>query len=175
MACGATKIMANPGTITGSIGVRMEHVAIGDVLKWARIDHETLKTGRFKDLGSIDRPLDAEERALIQGVLDQLLGQFKQAIVESRDLEMAEVDALSDGSLYTGQRAIELGLVDKLGGFAEAIRMAARLGGIEGEPSLAYPRKRGGWFKRMMDGAAVHAANLLSGVKVDYWRPVMEL
>jgi len=174
IACGADEIMANPGTITGSIGVRMEHVAIGDLLKWAKIDRETLKTGRFKDIGSIERPLDPEEKALIQGVLDELHDQFTGTIAEARELERADVDALADGRIFTGLDAKQRGLVDEIGGFARAIRRAAELGGIEGEPELAYPPKRGGLVKRLMEGAASMVQSL-SGSAVEYWRPVMTI
>jgi len=82
IACGATKILANPATITGSIGVRMEHVMIGDLLRWAKIDHETLKSGRFKDLAPIDRPMTPQERAIIQDMLVDMHQQFKEAVEE---------------------------------------------------------------------------------------------
>ncbi|MBN1282495.1 MAG: signal peptide peptidase SppA [Proteobacteria bacterium] len=174
LACGATKILANPGTITGSIGVRMEHVAIGDLLRWAKVDVETLKSGRYKDIGSIDRPLGPEEKEILQGVLDELREQFKGTVAAARNLPMEKVDALADGRMFTGTRAVELGLVDGTGGFAEAIKLAAELGGIKGEPELSYPKKRGGWIKRMME-AAGGAAGSLAASADDHWRPAMKM
>ncbi len=174
IACGATRILANPGTITGSIGVRMEHVAIGDLLRWAKVNLETLKSGRYKDIGTMERPLTDEERGILQELLDELRGQFKQAVMGARGLSAEEVEALADGRVFTGIRAKDLGLVDEIGGFAEAIKLAAQLGGISGEPELAYPKKRGGFIKRMIEGAA-ESLDFLAGSAADYRRPVMKI
>ncbi len=174
IACGATKILANPGTITGSIGVRMEHVAIGDLLRWAKVNLETLKSGRYKDIGTVERPLTDEERGILQELLDELRGQFKKEVMDSRGLSAEKVEALADGRVFTGIRAKDLGLVDEIGGFAEAIKLAAQLGGVSGEPELAYPKKRGGFIKRMVEGAA-ESVDFLAGSAMDYWRPAMKI
>jgi len=141
VALGATKVLANPGTITGSIGVRMEHVVLSDLLNWAKIRHETLKSGKYKDIGSFDRPLTKEERELLQELLTDIHQQFKEAVMEERDLELAELDAVADGRVFTGREALELGLVDALGGWTEAVDLAAELGGIKGEPRLVEKKK----------------------------------
>ncbi len=177
IACGGTKILADPGTVTGSIGVRMDHVTVGELLKWAKIGHETLAVGKFKDTGSFDRPLNPEERELLEGVLNDLYEQFKETVAESRNLPIDEVGRLADGRVYTGRQALDLGLVDQLGGFTEAIKVAAELGGIKGEPKLTYSKKKGEIFLRLIDGAksVLSMATDLSPSQVDYWQPVMSL
>lgn len=174
VALGAQEILANPGTVTGSIGVRMEHVNIGGLLKWARIGHETLKSGKYKDLASMDRPLGPEERALLEEILMQMHDQFKADVAAARGLDRQEVDRIADGRMYTGQEAVALGLVDRTGGFAEAIKLAAKLGGISGEPNLVYPEKRRMWFMRFVEEASIALGKLAQG-SVDYWRPVMSI
>lgn len=174
VSLGAKRILANPGTITGSIGVRMEHINVGGLLKWARIGHTTLKSGKYKDIGAIDRPLTPEERRLLEDVLKQLHRQFIEAVSQARNLEMEEVEKLADGRVFTGQEAIGLGLVDKIGGFAEAIKLAAELGEIKGDPTLTYPRKRRMWFMRFVEEAKLAVETLAQGT-TGYWRPVMSL
>ncbi|MFH1830985.1 MAG: signal peptide peptidase SppA [Pseudomonadota bacterium] len=174
VALGAKQILANPGTITGSIGVRMEHINVGGLLNWAKIGHETLKSGKFKDLGSFDRPLSPSDRELLEGVLANMHQQFKDAVAQARNLDMKDVDELADGRIYTGQEAINLGLVDRIGGFAEAIKLAAELGGIKGEPKLYYPRKTKMWFMRLVEEAKSTVEDL-TRVSVEYWQPMMAL
>lgn len=174
VALGANRILANPGTITGSIGVRMEHVNISGLLDWARIQHTTLKSGRYKDIGAIDRPLSAEEKAILEGVLKKLHAQFNLAVAEGRDLEVADVEKIADGRVFTGQEALELGLIDGIGGLAEAIKVAAEMGGIDGEPELSYPDKHKKWIMRLIEEARVSFEKLAQGA-VGYWRPVMSL
>jgi protease-4 len=174
VALGAEQILANPGTITGSIGVRMEHVNVGGLLKWAKIGHETLKSGEYKDIGSMDRPLSSQEKAFLEGLLQQMHEQFKADVAAARGLERKDVDRIADGRVYSGQEAIALGLVDKIGGFAEAIKLAAELGGISGEPKLVYPEKRRMWFMRFLEEAGMAFGKLAQG-SADYWRPVMSI
>jgi protease-4 len=172
VACGATKILANPGTITGSIGVRMEHVMIGDLLTWAKIKHETLKSGRMKDLGAFDRPMTPEERQILQTVLDDIHGQFKAEVAKARGLEPETVDRLADGRIYTGQEALSLKLVDRLGGFSEAIQLAAAMGGIRGEPKLVHPKRR----SRVVEHLFETAGTLLKDPRkamIDSWQPLL--
>jgi protease-4 len=140
-ALGATKILANPGTITGSIGVRMEHVVLKDLLRWAKIEYETLKSGKFKDIGSFDRSLTEEERKLLQDLLTDIHTQFKEAVAEARNLELEDVEKLADGRVFTGKEAFENGLVDQLGGWIDAVELAKGLGNIEGEPRIVQKKK----------------------------------
>ena len=136
IAVGATKIVANPGTVTGSIGVRMDHVEFGGLLKWARIGHETLKSGKYKDLAPLDRPMTEEERKILQDVLADIHAQFKEDVATRRKLDKRKVDELADGRIFTGRQALELGLVDELGSFSDALILVGKLAGIEGEPKL---------------------------------------
>src|SRR3989338_78832 len=154
VALGADKILADPGTITGSIGVRMEHVNLGDLLKLAKIQYETIKSGQLKDLGSISRPLTPEERTLLEELMVEVHQQFKEAIVESRQLKKEEIEKFADGRVFTGAKAKALGLVDELGDFAQAIQVAAKLAGISGEPELVYPRMPTVWWLRTLFGQA---------------------
>ncbi len=146
VACGATKIFANPGTITGSIGVRMEHVNYQDLLRWAKIERQTLKSGEHKDIGSSIKPMTAEEKELLEGVLIDMHDQFKSDIAESRKIPREEVDKIADGRVYTGRKALELGLVDQLGTLNDAIDEAAKLAGIKGDPKLREVSENEPWW-----------------------------
>jgi len=154
VALGATKILANPSTITGSIGVRMEHVMLKDLLNWAKIHVETLKSGKFKDMGSSDRPLTPEERKLLDAILEDIHNQFKEAVVESRHIERAQIDKIADGRVFTGREAFALNLVDKLGGYIEAVEVAKELGGIKGDAKVVEKKEfKYEWLKEMFESA----------------------
>lgn len=141
IACGANEIVAEPGTITGSIGVIMEFFDVGDLLKWAKVKSEVVKSGRFKDIGSPFRPMKPEEKEYLQSVIDDVLMQFKTAVSENRHIPMGKLDKIADGRIFAGDQALKLGLIDKLGGFHTAEELAAKLSGIKGEPTLVYPQQ----------------------------------
>jgi protease-4 len=151
LAAAATRIIANPGTLTGSIGVIMQLAEIEGLLKKVGVRYEVIKAGKFKDSASFARPMTPEERALLQAVLDDMHDQFITAIAEGRHLRKEQVRALADGRVYSGRMAKDLGLVDALGGLDEAIRVASELGGVPGKPHLVRPRR--GW--RLLDLAGV--------------------
>jgi len=154
VALGATTILANPSTITGSIGVRMEHVMLKDLLNWAKIHVETLKSGKFKDMGSTDRPLTAEERKLLNTILEDIHDQFKEAVVESRNIDRAQIDKIADGRVFTGREAFALNLVDKLGGYIEAVEMAKELSGIKGDAKVVEKKEfKYEWLREMFKSA----------------------
>lgn len=154
VALGATTILANPSTITGSIGVRMEHVMLKDLLNWAKIHVETLKSGKFKDMGSMDRPLTPEERKIIDEMLEDIHSQFKDAVVESRNIDRDEVDKIADGRVFTGREAFALGLVDKMGGYIDAVEMAKELSGIKGEAKIVEKKEfKYEWLKEIFESA----------------------
>lgn len=144
VACAADKIVANPGTITGSIGVIFEFMNVKDLLHWAKIKGEVVKSGEFKDVGSPFRDMTVKERDLLQGLISNVHGQFKKAVAESRGLPMSKVESIADGRILSGEQAKELGLVDKLGNLEDAIALAGEISGIEGEPTVVYPEKAGG-------------------------------
>ncbi len=141
LAAAATRIVANPGTLTGSIGVIMQLAEIEGLLKKVGIRYEVIKAGRLKDSASFARPMTPEERAVLQAVLDDMHDQFITAIAEGRRLAKDRVRTLADGRVYSGRMAKDLGLVDALGGFDEAVRLAGELAGIPGKPRLVRPRR----------------------------------
>jgi protease-4 len=147
LAAAATRIVANPGTLTGSIGVIMQLAEIEGLLKKVGVRYEVIKSGRYKDSGSFARPMTPDERAVLQAVLDDMHDQFVTAVAEGRRLAKDRVKALADGRVYSGRMAKDLGLVDALGGLDEAIRMAGEMGGISGKPHVV--RARRGW--RLLD------------------------
>jgi len=137
IACAADTIVANPATMTGSIGVIMELQNMEKLFGKIGLAPETVKSGPFKDIGSPSRALTQEERRILQGMIDQVYNQFVDDVTRGRKKMTREgVKKLADGRIYTGQQAKELGLVDELGGMRAAVRAAARLSGIKGEPSI---------------------------------------
>lgn len=142
IACAADKILANPGSITGSIGVIMESVNIEDLLHKVGVQSMIVKSGKHKDIGSPFRSMTEEEKKLLQGVLDSVHDQFIQAVSEGRKLPVEKVRQLADGRIFSGDQAKALGLVDELGNLEDTIALAAKMAGIQGEPEVIYPEKR---------------------------------
>lgn len=142
IACGADKIFANPGTITGSIGVIAEWYNYGDLLRWAKMQDVVIKSGTFKDAGSGTRPLTDEEKVYFQSLISNMYSQFVSTVASSRKMKEEEVRKLADGRVYTGQEAKTDGLVDELGTMQDAINAAARMAGIEEEPKILSPAKK---------------------------------
>ncbi len=142
VACGADRIFANPGTITGSIGVIAEWYNYGDLLRWAKMEDVVIKSGVFKDAGSSTRPLTAEERAYFQSLIDSMYGQFVSTVAKSRNMNEETVRRLADGRVYTGQQAKSDGLVDEIGTYQDAVAAAARMAGISGTPRVVSPSKK---------------------------------
>ena len=141
LAAATNHIVANPGSLTGSIGVIIQLAEIESLLKKVGVRYEIVKAGRFKDVGNIARPMSEEERQVLQALVDDMYDQFVTAVAESRGLDRARVLALADGRVYSGRRAKELGLVDSLGGLEEAVQKAGELAGIPGKPKLVRPRR----------------------------------
>lgn len=142
IASATDRIVANPGTLTGSIGVIMEMANFEGLLKKIGVEGVVIKSGRFKDVGSPLRKMSDEDRQLLQAVMEDVHQQFIQAVAEGRSLDIAEVQSLADGRIFTGRQAKEAKLVDELGDLDDAIRLAADLAGIEGEPRVVEPRRR---------------------------------
>jgi protease IV len=143
IAAPATRIFANPGTVTGSIGVIMEFANIEDLLGKIGLRSEVVKSGPHKDIGSLTRPMTASDRVILQGMIDDVYDQFVHQIATSRKLPLDDVKALADGRIFSGRQALAKGLVDELGNFQDAVAAAGRLAGIEGKPRLVYPPKQG--------------------------------
>lgn len=142
IAAATDRIMANPGTLTGSIGVIMETANVEGLLSKIGVEGIVVKSGKFKDVGSPLRKMTEEERALLQSVMDDVHKQFIDAVAAGRALEVTAVQALADGRIFTGRQAKEAKLVDELGNLEDAIQLAADLAGIEGEPKVVEPRRR---------------------------------
>jgi protease-4 len=142
IASATDRIIANPGTLTGSIGVIMETANVEGLLKKIGVEGIVVKSGKFKDVGSPLRKMTEEEQALLQSVMDDVHKQFIDAVAVGRALETAAVQALADGRIFTGRQAKEAKLVDELGNLEDAIQLAADLAGIEGEPKVVEPRRR---------------------------------
>jgi len=142
IAAATDRIMANPGTLTGSIGVIMETANVEGLLKKIGVEGIVVKSGKFKDIGSPIRKMSDEDRVLLQSVMDDVHKQFIDAVAEGRAMEVSAVQALADGRIFTGRQAKDAKLVDELGTLEDAIQLAADLAGIEGEPKVVEPRRR---------------------------------
>jgi protease IV len=142
IAAATDRIIANPGTLTGSIGVIMETANVEGLLKKIGVEGIVVKSGKFKDVGSPLRKMTDEEQALLQSVMDDVHKQFIDAVAEGRAMEVDTVQALADGRIFTGRQAKEAKLVDELGNLDDAIQLAADIAGIEGEPKVVEPRRR---------------------------------
>ena len=142
IAAATDRIVANPGTLTGSIGVIMETANVEGLLQKIGVEGVVIKSGKYKDVGSQLRKMSADERGLLQGVMDDVHKQFIEAVSEGRSLELRAAQALADGRIFTGRQAKEAKLVDELGDLEDAIQLAAEVVGIEGEPKVIEPRRR---------------------------------
>ncbi|MBI4040371.1 MAG: signal peptide peptidase SppA [Deltaproteobacteria bacterium] len=140
-ACGAHKIIANPGTLTGSIGVIMEFAHLQDLFQWAKISHTVIKSGRYKDVGSPFRPMKEDERKLLEELIGNVYQQFKGVVLAERKIRPDQVEMVTDGRIFTGAQAKELGLVDDLGSFEFAVEVAKQLADLKGDIPLLWPSK----------------------------------
>jgi len=143
IASGANKIYANDASIVGSIGVIMEWTNYGDLLKWAKLKPEVLKAGALKDAGSPTREMTPEERAYFQGLVDNMHTQFIRDVAAGRGIAVNTLQPLATGQVWTGQQALPLHLIDKQGGFRDALLDTAKQVGISGEPNVVKPAKKG--------------------------------
>lgn len=141
IASAGDRIVANPGTITGSIGVIMSFYRIDELSKKIGLALEVVKSGEFKDTGSSFRQLTDRERELMNVVVLNIQEQFIKAVSEGRKIPVEKVREIADGRIFSGETAKELGLVDQLGNFQDAVDLAAVMSGIEGEPALVYPKE----------------------------------
>jgi protease IV len=136
IACASDKIVANPGTIVGSIGVIAEWVNYADLLELAKLKEIVFKTGEFKDTGSGSRALTENEKKYFQGLIDDMYVQFVEAVASGRKLDLQEVRSLADGRVFTGRDAKSRKLIDDVGNFQDAVDLTAKLAGISGKPRL---------------------------------------
>jgi len=147
VACAADTIVANPATLTGSIGVIFQFPVAEELFKKIGVKFEVVKRGEIKDVGSIARSMTKRERESLQSVVDDTYEQFVEVVVESRGMEKEDVLKIADGSIFTGRQAKELGLVDVLGNLQDAIKIAGEMVGIEEFPKTVKERKKKiSWF-----------------------------
>lgn len=172
-AVAADRIVANPGTITGSIGVIVQWVNYGELLEWAKLRPTTIKTGALKDAGSPTRPITEEERAYFQNLAEELRLQFEGAVSEGRKgkLKPGTLEKVADGRVVTGQEAAALGLVDEVGDFRDAVDRAAKLGGMRVPAEIWHPKPRNPGLLEVLFGSAdgnnaTWAGRLMSGAPV---------
>jgi len=142
IASASDKIIANPGTLTGSIGVLMEFIRVEKLLKKIGIEMEVIKSGEFKDMGSPNREMTEAERRMLKSLIEDIRNQFITAVAQGRNMPREKVLELADGRIFSGREAKELGLVDYLGNFQDAVNLVKRMANIKGEVQLVYPETK---------------------------------
>jgi len=141
VASATDKIYADPASIVGSIGVISQWVNYEDLMKWAKLKDVTFKAGALKDTGNPAREMTPEEKAYIQGLIDNMHQQFIQAVAEGRRMKVEDVKKIADGRVWTGEQALPLRLIDKVADFQTVVDETAKSVGIKGEPVLVHPEK----------------------------------
>jgi protease-4 len=155
IATAADRIVANPGTITGSISAVMHFADVQELMKKVGVRSSVIKSGKFKDIGSPVREMTAEEKQLIQGIVDDIYDQFIRTISEDRKIPLEIIKSLADGRIFSGRQALQLKLVDELGGLQDAVLLAGRLAGIEGKPAVVYSaKKKSNLWKYLIESTA---------------------
>lgn len=142
IAAAGTHVLANPGTVTGSIGVVSYFPDLRELFEKIGYSTNIIKSGKFKDIGNPGRELTPEERQLLQATIDETYGQFVRDIAVARNMDEAKIREFADGRIIMGESALRLGLIDELGNFEDAVVKAAQLGRIVGEPELIYAKKK---------------------------------
>jgi protease-4 len=169
IASGANLIMANRGTATGSIGVIIQFTNVEGLAKKVGLDFFNLKAGRYKDVGSPFRPMTPEDKAYLQGLLDNIYQQFLSDVARNRKIPLAKLKTLAEGRIYSGEEAKQVGLVDAFGNLPDAIEKAGRLGGIKGRVKAVYPEKEGFSLLRLLLGQ--EAEESLTQLSLPYPEP----
>jgi len=165
VAAAANKIVANPGTLSGSIGVIMEFVQVEELLKKIGVSVEVLKTGEFKDIGSFHRKLSERDREMIRTLVFDVQRQFVEAVAQGRGLPVEKVREIADGRILSGAQCKDLGLVDQLGNFEDAVELAKSLTGIKGEVTLVHPKKpRGKWWNLLLQDTSQAVTRVIRDV-----------
>ena len=175
IAAGANGIVANPGTITGSIGVIMGFTNYEELLHKIGLVPIVVKSGEYKDIGSPVREMKPEEKKILREFAKKIHRQFIKDIVDGRKMDMEKVESIADGRIFTGQESKKFGLVDRLGNLEDAIEWAGRLGGIKGKIATVYAKeKKYSLLKYITDSSAGTLLNhiLVPKLSADYiYRP----
>ena len=152
VACAADTILANPGTLTGSIGVIMQFTRMKGLYDKVGLEHQVIKSGQFKDTGSPFRTLTEQEQAILQATVDDVHNQFVDTIAAARNnlLTRTEVVEFADGRIFSGKQALDSKLIDQLGNLPDAIKIAGELGGIEGKPKVLRKEKKTSLFEQLL-------------------------
>lgn len=160
-AVGARRIVASPGTVTGSIGVISHVPDVSALAQKVGVTLNVVESGPAKDVGNPFRPMTEEDREVFQALVDGAYGQFVRAVAEGRQLPEEQVRQIADGRVLTGEQARDAGLVDELGNFRDAVKAAAELASLDGTPRLEWPEEEGGLLLHLLTGltrGAVRAA-----------------
>lgn len=152
-AVAADKIYTTPGCLIGSIGAIMEFVNLEKLYDWAKVQRYSITTGRFKDAGAEYKPMSAEARVLFQDMLNDVLAQFKQAIVDGRKLKPEVVDQYADGRVFTGQQAVKLGFADVVGTWDDARKALGEMTGLGTDPEVFKPRKPRSFYEMIEEAS----------------------
>jgi len=173
IAAAADKIVANPGTLTGSIGVKMEFANLEKLLEKIGVKGMVVKSGEYKDIGSPYREMTEQEHKLLQNVIDDVHSQFIKAVAEGRSIPEADVRGIADGRIFTGQQALGLKLVDQMGDLADSIQVAGALVGIKGKPTIVEKKKKNPFFEYLKEESAAWVGDVVqkaagSAVKLQY-------
>ena len=168
IAAPATRIFANPGTLTGSIGVIMEIPNVEELMKKIGIKSEVIKSGKNKDMASAFRTMQPEGRQILQGVLDNVHDQFIKAVADGRKMTLEEVRALADGRIFSGEQALAVKLVDELGTLDDATKAAAKMAGLGEDPEVATKKDKLSFFDIVRGKFPREFSDIIPGVKIKY-------
>jgi protease-4 len=134
IACAVDTVVANPGSLTGSIGVILQFPVFDGLMEKVGVRIETIKSGEFKDVGNVSRSITPREEEMLQSVIDNTFDQFVDVVAEAREIDRDEVLAFANGAIFTGQQAYDMGLVDVLGDYQDAIDLAGQMSGLGSDP-----------------------------------------
>ncbi|MEJ2697326.1 MAG: signal peptide peptidase SppA [Candidatus Sulfobium sp.] len=168
VASPATRIVADPGTLTGSIGVIMEIPNVEGLMDKIGVKTVIIKSGKNKDIGTPFRKMKPEERKILQGVMDNVHDQFIRAVAKGRKMKVEDVRKIADGRIFSGEQAMKIGLVDQLGSLEDAVRTAARLAGISGEPQVVEKTGRFSFFDLLSGKFPRELSDVLPTAKIKY-------
>lgn len=168
IAAPATRIFANPGTLTGSIGVIMEIPNVEELMKKIGVKSEVVKSGKNKDIASAFRPMQPEGRQILQDVLDNVHAQFIKAVADGRKLKIEDVRSLADGRIFSGEQAHALRLVDELGTLDDATRAAAKMAGLGEDPDVVSKKDKLSFLDMLRGRFPKEFSDIIPAVKIKY-------
>jgi len=168
IASPATRIVANPGTLTGSIGVIMEIPNFAGLMNKLGIKSEVVKSGRHKDIASVFRGIKKEDREILQNVLDNVHDQFILAVAEGRKMLLEDVRKIADGRIFTGEQALKIGLIDEIGNLEDAVKVAGKLSGIKGEPEVISKKERFSFTDLLKGSIPKELTDVFPSVRIKY-------